>query len=61
MSLDTLISTYVFSGSATVQVLHGLYLLSRGGGGYDKAELKVFQGRSPFNPVLTIDYMLRHM
>ena len=40
-----LISTYVFSGLATEEVL--IF------GGYDKAEAKILQGRSLFNPVLS--------
>ena len=46
-----LISTYVFSGLATEQVLiFGAVLIF---GGYDKAEAKILQGRSLFNPVLS--------
>ena len=46
-----LISTYVFSGLATEQVLIFGAVLTFGG--YDKAEWKIQQGRSLFNPVLT--------
>ena len=46
-----LISTYVFSGLATEQVLiFGAVLIF---GGYYKAEAKILQGRSLFNPVLS--------
>ena len=46
-----LISTYIFSGLATEQVLiFGAVLIF---GGYNKAEAKVLQGRSLFNPVLS--------
>ena len=46
-----LISTYVFSGLPTEQVLlFGAVLIF---GGYDKAEAKILQGRSVFNPVLS--------
>ena len=46
-----LISTYVFSGLATEQVLIFRAVLIFGG--YDKAEAKILQGRSLFNPVLS--------
>ena len=46
-----LISTYVFSGLATEQVLIFGAVLTFGG--YDKAEAKILQGRSLFNPVLS--------
>ena len=45
-----LISTYVISGLAMVQVLTF--------GGYDKAEAKILQGRSLFNLVLSADNAL---
>ena len=45
-----LISTYVFSGLATEQVLIFGAVLTFGG--YGKAEAKILQGRSLFNPVL---------
>ena len=48
---------YIFSGLATVHVL----FLGGGGGGYDEVKSKISQGRSPFNPVLTVDYTLRHI
>ena len=49
-----LISTYVFSGLATEQVLiFGAVLTFGVGAGYDKAEAKILQGRSLFNPVLS--------
>ena len=50
------ISTYVFSGLATDQVLIFRAILTFGG--YDKAEWKILQGRSPFNPVLSAHNML---
>ena len=46
-----LISTYVFSGLVTEQVLIFGAVLTFGG--YDKAEAKILQGRSLFNPVLS--------
>ena len=46
-----LISTYVFSGLATEQALIFGAVLTFGG--YDKAEAKILQGRSLFNPVLS--------
>ena len=46
-----LISTYVFSGLATEQVLIFGAVLTFGG--YDKADAKILQGRSLFNPVLS--------
>ena len=46
-----LISTYVFSGLATEQVLIFGAVLTFGG--YDKAEAKILQGKSLFNPVLS--------
>ena len=46
-----LISTYLFSGLATEQVLIFGAVLTFGG--YDKAEWKILQGRSLFNPVLS--------
>ena len=46
-----LISTYVFSGLATEQVLIFGAVLTFGG--YDKTEWKILQGRSLFNPVLS--------
>ena len=53
---------YVFSGLATVQVLiFGGYLLFFGGGGYDKAECKILQGRSLFNPILSVNNTLLRM
>ena len=50
-----IISTYVFSGLATEQVLifGAVLTFGGGGGGYDKAEAKILQGRSLFNPVLS--------
>ena len=46
-----LISTYVFSGLATEQVLIFGAVLTFGG--YDKSEAKILQGRSLFKPVLS--------
>ena len=51
-----LISTYVISGLAMVQVLiFGAVLTFRG---YDKAEAKILQGRSRFNLVFSADNAL---
>ena len=45
---------YVLSGLETEQVLiFGAVLTFGGGGGYDKVEAKILQGRSLFNPVLS--------
>ena len=46
-----LISTYVFSGLVTEQVLVFGAVLTFGG--YDEAEWKILQGRSLYNPVLS--------
>ena len=46
-----LISTYVFSGLATEQVLIFGAVLTFGG--HDKAEAKILQGKSLFNPALS--------
>ena len=51
-----LISTYVFSGLAMVQVLIFGAVLTFGG--YDKAEAKILQGRSLLNLVLSVDNAL---
>ena len=51
-----LISTYVISGSAMVQVLIFGTVLTFGG--YDKAEAKILQGRSLFHLVLSVDKAL---
>ena len=54
-----LISTYVFPGLATEQVLIFGAVLTFGG--YDKAEAKILQGRSLFNPVLSAHKTLLYM
>ena len=54
-----LISTYVFSGLATEQVLIFGAVLTFGG--YDKAGAKILQGRSLFNPVLSAHNTLLRM
>ena len=51
-----LISTYVFSGLATVQVLIFGAVLTFGG--YDKAGWKIQQGRSLFNLVISVEKTL---
>ena len=51
-----LISTYVISGLAMVQVLIFGAVLTFGG--YDKAEAKILQGRSLFNLVFSVDNAL---
>ena len=54
-----LISTNLFSGLATEQVLIFGAVLTFGG--YDKAEAKILQGRSLFNPVLSAHNTLLRM
>ena len=51
-----LISTYVFSGLAMVQVLIFGAVLTFGG--YDKAEANILQGRSLFNLLISVDNAL---
>ena len=50
-----LISTYVFSGLVTVQVL---FFGGHTFGGYDKAGWKIHQGRSLFNVVISVENTL---
>ena len=51
-----LVSTYVLSGLATVQAL--IFGGRTYFWGYDKTEWKLLQGRSLFNPVLSVDNTL---